>query len=284
MKNTTALFSCALVLLSFALLFTACKKADKTDSLAPGLYDKGGNLISSWDELVRTYGFDVERDYTYDTHPESPSCILADNSELSQGVTLVIGAVTKIGNMSFKFCETLSTVIIPDSVTSIGNEAFWFCSSLKKINLGSEITSIGDSAFTACTSLKSISIPEKVAQIGSGAFQRCTSLESITLPDSIEIIHSSLFASCENLKTVKIGNNVKTISFNAFSATALTSLTISKSVTIIEGEAFTECTNLTSITFEGSVSEWNLVEKGTNWNGSITAAEIKCSDGTVPLK
>ncbi|MBQ2686221.1 MAG: leucine-rich repeat domain-containing protein [Clostridia bacterium] len=283
MKNTTALISCTLILLSFALLFTACRKADKTDSLAPGLYNKENDLISSWDALVTNYGFDVERDYTYDTHPESPSCILSDNSELSQGVTLVIGDVTKIGNLSFKFCETLSTVIIPDSVTSIGNEAFWFCSSLKTIKLGRAITSIGDSAFTACTSLKSISIPESVTYIGNGAFQRCSSLESITLSDSIEIIHSSLFSSCENLKSVKMGNKVKSICFNAFSGTALESINIPKSVSLIESEAFSGCQSLTDITFGGTISEWSLLDSG-NLASSVPATVIKCTNGNVSLK
>ena len=281
MKNIPSLILCTLMLLSFALLFTACGK-DKTDSLAPGLYDKDGDLISSWDNLTSEYGFNVETDYTYDTHPDSPSCILADNADLAGGVTLVIGNVNKIGDMSFKFCETLTTVVIPDSVTSIGAEAFWFCSSLKTVKLGKSLTSIGDSAFTACTSLEGISIPNTVTHIGTGAFQRCTALESITLPDSLKTVYPNLFSSCESLKSVKLGKNLESICFHAFLGTALTSITIPKSVTVIEDESFMGCSDLVSITFEGSTSEWNSLVTD-DLASSVAATEVKCSDGTVPL-
>ena len=41
--------------------------------------------------------------------------------------------VTKIGNKAFRYCKTITSVIIPNSVISIGNEAFSVCSSMETI-------------------------------------------------------------------------------------------------------------------------------------------------------
>ena len=43
------------------------------------------------------------------------------------------GSVTSIGNYAFYDCDSLTSVVIPDSVTSIGNYAFYNCSSLTDV-------------------------------------------------------------------------------------------------------------------------------------------------------
>ena len=42
-------------------------------------------------------------------------------------------SVTKIGELAFRDCSSLTSVTIPDSVTSIGELAFCNCTSLKSI-------------------------------------------------------------------------------------------------------------------------------------------------------
>ena len=64
--------------------------------------------------------------------------------------------VTIIGDSTFKGCETLLSIDIPDSVTSIGSSAFSGCSSLTSITIPDSVTSIGTCAFCDCSSLTSV--------------------------------------------------------------------------------------------------------------------------------
>lgn len=75
-----------------------------------------------------------------------------------------------ICDRAFFRCESLTSIIIPDSVTSIGNSAFYGCVSLTCINIPDGVTSIGDWAFNQCESLTSINIPNCVTSIGNEAF------------------------------------------------------------------------------------------------------------------
>lgn len=82
--------------------------------------------------------------------------------ELSYGIT-------ELPNATFKSCDNVTKIILPDSVEVLGEECFYGCSSLEEVTLPDVIT-IGQGAFWGCSSLKSITIPESVTEIGLGAF------------------------------------------------------------------------------------------------------------------
>ena len=42
-------------------------------------------------------------------------------------------SLTAIGNYAFAYCDSLTSVTIPDSVTTIGEYAFYYCDSLTNI-------------------------------------------------------------------------------------------------------------------------------------------------------
>jgi len=60
-------------------------------------------------------------------------------------------------------------------------------------------------------------------------------------------------------------------------------------VTSIGGYAFYYCSSLTSITFNGTIEQWNAIEKGSYWSDGIwdedyiPAKEVVCSDGVVAI-
>lgn len=55
--------------------------------------------------------------------------------------------ITKIGNMAFAFCKSLTDITLPEGVTEIGKGTFGCCKSLTDITLPASVTKIGEGAF-----------------------------------------------------------------------------------------------------------------------------------------
>ena len=164
-------------------------------------------------------------------------------------------SVTSIGEYAFEDCDILTSITIGNGVTSIGKFAFDGCTILTRVTIGNSVTSIGDYAFRNCTSLISITIPGSVKSIGKFAFENCYSLISITIPDSVTSIGDNAFYECTGLTSITIGNSVTSIGDHAFNeCTGLTSITIGNSVTSIGDWAFSDCDSLTSIIIPDSVT------------------------------
>lgn len=121
------------------------------------------------------------------------------------------------------------------------------------------VTSIDNRAFEYCTKVTDIQLPNTIVLIGEYAFSGCIGLNKITLPSGVTQISKGAFSTCSALKIVYIGNNV----------------------TKIDEAAFSGCTSLNTIIYEGTVGEWQAVQKGTNWNFNTGNYIIQCSDGTI---
>ncbi|EMY3550167.1 leucine-rich repeat domain-containing protein, partial [Flavobacterium psychrophilum] len=110
--------------------------------------------------------------------------------------------VTAIGKDAFEYCNTLTSVTIPNSVTVIGNSAFYECENLTAARIGNSVNSIKPLTFTRCHKLQSIIIPNSVTTIGNGAFADCSHLTSVTIPNSVTSIENFAFSDCNRLSTV----------------------------------------------------------------------------------
>lgn len=169
---------------------------------------------------------------------------------------VIIGnSVSNIGSEAFSACTGLVNVAIPNSVITIGDSAFGGCDSLSSVTIGASVASIGSSAFGYCTSLASVVIPNSVTSLGSDAFSGCTSLTNVSIGNNISIIAHGTFGGCGSLASVTIPNSVLTIEDWAFAGCmGLADLTIGTNVTHIGELAFKDCTSLTSVTLPESVS------------------------------
>ena len=168
---------------------------------------------------------------------------------------IIPNSVTIIEEWAFLGCYSLRSIDIPDSVTKMGVSAFRHCNSLKSVNISGGVTTIGDSAFANCESLKTINIPDSVTSIGDYAFSDCGSLKSVNIPDSVTSIGNCAFSNCSALKSINIPNSVTRIEDNAFcNCNSLKSITIPNSVTNIEHDAFSGCSSLMSIHIPDSVT------------------------------
>ena len=194
------------------------------------------------------------------------------------------GDVTTIGEYAFNWCDSLTSVTIPDSVTTIGVGAFAVCNRLTEFKgkFASEdsrclivdgilnsfapaglteyttpnsVTTIGSYAFYGCSSLTSVTIPDSVTTIGDSAFRYCINLTSVTIGDIVTTIGDGAFSVCSSLTSVTIGDSVTTIGDGAFAyCSSLTCVTIPDSVTTIGSWAFENCSSLTSVTIPDSVT------------------------------
>ena len=116
----------------------------------------------------------------YDSRDNSNAIIDTATNKLVAGCmnTLIPDSVTKIGDVAFRGCSTLTSITIPATVTEIGHGAF-FGSGLTSINIPDSVTSIGFDAFGNCKALVTAVIPDSVTKIGTNAFSICSELKTI---------------------------------------------------------------------------------------------------------
>ena len=219
-----------------------------------------------------------------------------------------------IGNGAFRNCTSLKSIDIPSSLKEMGtafsgcekmtyneyNNAFYLGNdsnpyhvlvfadnTIKECNISNKTVVIAADAFNNCFRLQEIDIPDSVVYVGRSAFCNCRLLKQIKLSSSITKIGYYTFGFCGSMKNIVIPDSVTSIEGCAFSdCTRLETVTIPKSVERIRFNAFRDCENLKAIYFEGTIAEWNAIDKELgfeydHWNKNTGEYKVYCSDGVV---
>ena len=223
----------------------------------PGLYDGNNNLLASWDELVNTYGMDLnwvnnsdgamylymsesivnnpENNFAtepgwYSMDAESPTKTPLENIDSNQLAIIlakIIGDKTNVKliipdsvneiPMGAFLGTNLSEIVVPEGVTNIGNMAFAYSTNLVSVNIPSGVKKIAYATFEACSSLRTINIPSTVTSIGECAFLGCFNLMSVNIPNGVVSIGHQAFDQCDNLASITIPASVTDINDFVFS-------------------------------------------------------------------
>ena len=153
--------------------------------------------------------------------------------------------------------SSLISIVIPSGVNTIGNSALGNCGNLTQIEFPDTVTSFGESVLTMCHNLKSVKLPQNLTAIPQSTFFTCTKLVTVVLPSNISEIGDYAFGGCGSL-TINVPSTVDYIGTNAF-----------------------WCLDNLYVTYDGSKSEWNQIEKGYDWIYGTSYSIIHCSDGDV---
>lgn len=185
--------------------------------------------------------------------------IISNEYSYPNGMIIFDAPVAEIGRNAFSKCQTLKTVVIPESVSAIGGYAFYECTELSSIKLQERVVSIGRSAFQGCFSLPDIVLPNSVTTIGGDAFNGCMKLSNVVLSKNVEKIGMRAFRYT-NIKTLDLPHSLRYIEDHAFLACdKITNIIIPDSVVSIGVGAFYACTSLVSVDIQGGVSSLPLL-------------------------
>lgn len=228
--------------------------------------------------------------------------------------------LTKIEDSIFAYCSRMDSINIPDGIVEIGYQAFYWCKRLSTVNLPNTLKTIGAMAFAGCPSLETITLPDSLITIDRAAFLLCYSLVDVYIPASVVKVgvfpfghnrlmqiqvdetnpimssingdlycnHNLVFVNyaCGKTNTsFEILEGVIEVCSASFSgAVNLTIIYIPNTVKIIGSYIFGGADNITALYYDGTVADWNNIEKAYDWNAQTESMfTIICTDGTIAM-
>lgn len=198
-------------------------------------------------------------------------------SRNATGSVIVEDIVKEIGDGAFAYCDSLTSIVIPEGVTRMGQRVFDSCTALRSViwnahnckldadeggevnplfsglgitefTFGNNVEAIPEALCQGISTLTSVTLPENCKSVGIDAFYGCTGL---TKP--VYNKHVFAYMPVEHTGTYAIPEGIETIAGSAFyGCKGLTAVTIPASVKTIKKNAF-RGTGLTSVTIPETV-------------------------------
>ena len=175
--------------------------------------------------------------------------------------------ITKVLQHTFQECNTMTSIMLPNSVTELEDYVFQGCSALTDIAFSTSLLKLGSSTFAACSSLATVILPTGFTTIGSNAFIDCPNLESLFIPASTNGFGGNVFVNCGKLNIIVDANNqtfksVDGVLFNKAGTKLLEyakdviqpEYVVPDGVTYVGNYAFYNRKNMTSIEFPSTLT------------------------------
>ncbi len=189
------------------------------------------------------------------------------------------GADYEIYRYAFEGCLWLTGVKFGKAVTAIGSSAFYGCYKLIEVW---DLTGRSDSYLNF---LQLASNHAKNIYTTDEPTKQTTDSNGFLFYQDGEINYLLGYTGNKTDLTLPekspSGKNYEIYQYAFKDRDRLTSVTIPDSVTSIEKEAFYGCSELTDIQFNGSVKDWQAIEKAENWDSYTGDYTITCTDGTI---
>lgn len=125
--------------------------------------------------------------------------------------------VSSLAERGLMNCDTVVSVVVPDSVTAIGERCFFKCSAMTSVSLPDGLTRLGERAFINCTSLETLTLPAGITEIPVRLCNNCIALRKINLPDTVTAVGAYAFSSCQALEAIDLPAACREIGDYAFS-------------------------------------------------------------------
>jgi len=202
---------------------------------------------------------------------------------------------TTLAINSFKDCDQLKDVSLPNTLSEGLATAFIGCSSIESFAIESD----GDNDVTNdiynvdaenlvvyngdkteirlyLGTSETFTVPENVTKIHYNAFRGNTNLKYISFPKSLQIIEDAAFAFCTSLVTATFpaDSQLNTIGFRAFAFSGIQEITIPQGVTSMGAHTY-KLGNPTNVDFSqyrinSQVAQgWDATSASAGWNGRV---------------
>ena len=136
--------------------------------------------------------------------------------------------VTQIGWDSFRGCQILRSVTIPEGITGIHSFTFFDCNNLEIVHLPKSMRNFHGSCFASCNSLKEVTVDPDNPWFCSvdGVVYTKDQKELVfyppgkedvefVIPEGCLVVDRNAFAYCENLKRIIVSTTVTDISYES---------------------------------------------------------------------
>ena len=130
------------------------------------------------------------------------------------GDTIEIPDYAAILYNTFHGCETIKTVVLPNSIVEISG-AFQGCKNIENLIVSNNLGEIGSKSFLRCENLREFIAPATIYSIGQDIFRDCLLLERAVLPSKEISMSGRVFLNCPNLKYIELGSTSLTNDWGA---------------------------------------------------------------------